>query len=169
MPDGKVLVAGGQGLGITDLTSAELYDPASGTWMATGSLATPRSFYTATLLLNGKLMAAGGNNGINFMEASVELYDPASGTWTTTGSLFSGRYFHTATLLPDGKVLVAGGVGFGLSLGTVITVISNTSATPISGRFFNLPDGFIVNVGGNNCQVSYFGGDGNDLTLTVVP
>ena len=48
-------------------------------------------------------------------------------------------------------------------------VISNTSATPIAGTFSNLPDGAIVNVNGNNLQASYEGGDGNDLTLTVVP
>jgi autotransporter-associated beta strand protein len=167
--DGKVLVAGGQGLGGNDPTSAELYDLASGTWTLTGSLAIPRSYYTATLLLNGKVMAAGGNNGINFTEASVELYDPAIGTWTTTGSLDPGRYSHTATLLPDGKVLVAGGVGMGLVSGTIITLINNTSATPISGRFSNLPDGSIVTVAGKDCQVSYSGGDGNDLTLTVLP
>jgi autotransporter-associated beta strand protein len=54
-----------------------------------------------------------------------------------------------------------------LSPGLVITVISNTAATPISGTFSNLPDGGIVNVNGNNLRASYTGGDGNDLTLTV--
>ena len=53
--------------------------------------------------------------------------------------------------------------------GMVLTVISNTSANPISGTFSNLPDGAIINVNGNNLQASYSGGDGNDLTLTVVP
>jgi len=53
--------------------------------------------------------------------------------------------------------------------GTVLTVISNTSASPISGTFSNLPDGGIVNVNGNNLQANYSGGDGNDLALTVVP
>ena len=53
--------------------------------------------------------------------------------------------------------------------GTVLTVISNTSANAISGTFSNLPDGGIVNVNGNELQASYIGGDGNDLTLTVVP
>ena len=53
--------------------------------------------------------------------------------------------------------------------GTVLTVISNTSASPISGTFSNLADGAIINVNGNNLQADYSGGDGNDLTLTVVP
>ncbi len=56
-----------------------------------------------------------------------------------------------------------------LTQGTVLTLIKNTAATPIAGAFNNLPDGAIVNVNGNNLQASYEGGDGNDLTLTVVP
>jgi autotransporter-associated beta strand protein len=56
-----------------------------------------------------------------------------------------------------------------LAPGTVLTVISNTSANPITGTFSNLADGAIVTVNGNNLQASYTGGDGNDLTLTVVP
>jgi hypothetical protein len=48
-------------------------------------------------------------------------------------------------------------------------LLGNTSANPINGTFSNLADGAIVNVNGNNLQVSYTGGDGNDLTLTVVP
>ncbi len=53
--------------------------------------------------------------------------------------------------------------------GTVFIVISNTSATPIAGTFANLGDGSTTTVGANNYQASYDGGDGNDLTLTVVP
>ncbi len=56
-----------------------------------------------------------------------------------------------------------------LTQGAVLPVISNTAATPIAGAFSNLPEGAIVNVNGNNLQASYDGGDGNDLTLTVVP
>ncbi len=56
-----------------------------------------------------------------------------------------------------------------LPTGTVFTVIDNTGGTPIAGQFSNLADGAIVTVGGNNFQASYEGGDGNDLTLTVVP
>jgi hypothetical protein len=56
-----------------------------------------------------------------------------------------------------------------LTSGLVLTVISNTSASAISGTFSNLADGAIVSVNGNNLQASYERGDGNDLTLTVVP
>ena len=57
-----------------------------------------------------------------------------------------------------------------LTVGTVFTVIDNTAATPISGTFANLADGVIINgTSGNKLQASYSGGDGNDLTLTVVP
>ncbi len=56
-----------------------------------------------------------------------------------------------------------------LTVGTVFTAISNTSSDPIAGNFTNLPDGSTFTVGLNNYQASYEGGDGNDLTLTVVP
>jgi hypothetical protein len=56
-----------------------------------------------------------------------------------------------------------------LTQGLVLPLIGNTSANPISGTFSNLPDGSIVTINGNNLQASYSGGDGNDLTLTVVP
>ena len=56
-----------------------------------------------------------------------------------------------------------------LPLGTVFTLIDNTAATAIAGVFSNLPNGSTITAGGNNFQVNYQGGDGNNLTLTVVP
>ena len=56
-----------------------------------------------------------------------------------------------------------------LTPGTVFTVISCTSTKPIAGTFSNLADGSTFSAKGNKFQVSYEGGDGNDLTLTVVP
>jgi autotransporter-associated beta strand protein len=53
--------------------------------------------------------------------------------------------------------------------GTVFAAISNTSATPIGGTFNNLPDGGLITAGGTTFQADYEGGDGNDLTLIVVP
>jgi len=72
--------------------------------------------------------------------------------------------------IKSGATFIAKGTVQGaLPAGLVLTVISNTSATPISGTFNNLADGAILTVNGNNFQANYKGGDGNDLTLTVVP
>ncbi len=53
--------------------------------------------------------------------------------------------------------------------GTVFTVINDTAATPIAGTFANLAEGSTIVAGSNTYQASYSGGDGNDLTLTVLP
>src|SRR2546421_11117981 len=61
LPDGRVLVAGGEHRSIP-LPSAELYDPATGTWSQTGSLNTPRKRHEATRVRNEKVSVAAGNN-----------------------------------------------------------------------------------------------------------
>jgi hypothetical protein len=91
LPSGKVLVAGGFNVGYP--SSAELYDPATGLWMATGSLGTGRQLHTATLLPSGKVLVAGGLTAGNVV-SSAELYDPATGSWSSTGSLNIARFIH---------------------------------------------------------------------------
>ena len=73
LPNGKVLVAGGAVSSGTYLASAELYDPASGIWSATGSLVIGRGFHTATLLPNGGVLIAAGV-GYSGVLATAELY-----------------------------------------------------------------------------------------------
>src|SRR5215471_15733351 len=112
--NGKVLVAGGIPPGGVSATTqtAETYDPATGTWVPTGPMSTPRSSHTATMLSNGMILVAGGLNNLIVPTQVAELYDPAAGSWTNTGFLAVGRKLHTSTLLPNGKVLVTGGATY---------------------------------------------------------
>lgn len=76
LPTGKVLVAGGHDShndGTGFLASAELYDPTTGAWTATGSLSAGRYQHTATLLPSGKVLVAGGYGDTGLL-ASAELY-----------------------------------------------------------------------------------------------
>lgn len=109
--NGMVLVTGGAVCTpfCSYLASAELYDPATGTFTSTGSLSSPRAHHTATLLNNGMVLIAGGEGSGNSL-ASAELYDPATGAFTPSGKLTVARHLHTATLLSNGMVLLAGGV-----------------------------------------------------------
>ena len=87
----------------------------------------------------------------------------------TTRTKTSMVIAYGVTINSGATIELVGHITGALNQGTALTLISNTSADPISGTFSNLPDGSIVTINGNNFQVSYSGGDGNDLTLTVVP
>ncbi len=104
---GKVLVVGGSDNRDWhgEYASAELYDPASGTFTATGTMNLARFKLPAAvaLLPNGKVLVAGGG-------AFAELYDETTGSFTKVpGSLGAARFFASATFLPGGKALITGG------------------------------------------------------------
>jgi len=95
------------------------------------------------------------NVDVNSSNATAATADEvvANGVTINSGAQFSFADLGSGTLTP----------------GTAFTVINNTAATPIAGTFSNLPDGSTFTANGNTYQVSYQGGDGNDLTLTVIP
>jgi hypothetical protein len=125
--DGRVLITGGNRPDGTQLDSAELYDPSTGHWSATGSLNVPRSYHTAVLLADGRVLVAGSqaqrllpDGSTETVELnSAEVYDPATGEFTPTGPMTIGRAGSSgccpqterfpATALSDGRVLIAGG------------------------------------------------------------
>lgn len=118
LANGKVLVTGGRsqpGGDAEALTTAELYDPGSGTFSPTGSLMIARSGHTATLLPSGQVFFVGGVAGPTDDNLSVqidpttEIYDPSAGRFSYAGKMISPRIQQTATLLTNGTVLIVGG------------------------------------------------------------
>jgi len=117
--------------------------------------------------------ATGTNMKATFTtQGALTLKSDATYTYTVKAK---GRNVQTDKVVANGVTISGASFSFkatiqgALQAGTVLTVISNSSANPISGTFSNLADGSTITTGGNTFQANYEGGDGNDLTLTVVP
>lgn len=135
LADGRVLVVGGTWTdweqaqnddpevwagAYHELTSAEVWDPTTGTSQLAGRMSLPRSGHTATLLPDGRVLVIGGQRGFNPLDdrrkddfiATAEVWDPAMAAFTPAGVLSEPRMRHGAALLADGRVLVVGGQGW---------------------------------------------------------
>jgi hypothetical protein len=117
LPNGQVLVAGGRWCPSAPpatcnfsfrTATAELYNPATGTWTPTGSMSQTRHTTASVLLQDGRaIVPAGFTDAGNGTDA--DIYNPATGTWTATGNLNVARARQGAMLLPDGRVMVVAG------------------------------------------------------------
>jgi Ca2+-binding RTX toxin-like protein len=162
LPDGRVLLAGGTGQIGTDpvtgdpingpLDTAELYDPATGTWSLTANtMSTPRNQHTATALANGKVLVVGGIGVANALLGATDLFDPATNAWSSCsppatpsadcpGPLNVPRRVHTATALRDGRVLVAAGKGANPPSPIQISLTSTELYDPATGTWSTCDD-----------------------------
>ena len=177
---GKVLIAGGQSnedVSGTVLATGELFDPNTNSFTTVGSLNSPRTGHTASLLTDGKVLIAGGasNQGLGvggvqmgtLSLQTAELFDPLTESFVPTNSMSTGRFGHTATLLANGTVLIFGGFkDYVLSSPVLVGYESYSSAelfdpatasfTTVgqlnSGRFWHtatlLPSGMVLATGG---------------------
>jgi hypothetical protein len=129
LPNGKILFTGGgvTTAVVTNVDTAELYDPASGSFAPTGKITrlydpeqdkffyegkmnAARARHTATLLASGKVLIAGGGDAGGKSLASSEVYDPATGGFSPIAALTTPRQMATATRLRNGQVLITGGL-----------------------------------------------------------
>lgn len=155
LPNGKILVVGGVDAANRILASAEIYDPATGTFSATGNVMTARYGNTVSLLPNGKVLISGGSDNGNNTLASAEIFDPATGTFSATGSMRTARYLSIATRLPNGNVLITGGTG-GIASAEIYdsaTGIFTATGSMASARAQHtatlLPNGKVLATGGS--------------------
>ncbi len=124
LPDGRFLVAGGTDPQCTTvLSSAEIYDPSTGTWSGTGGMVQARSNAILITLGNGQVLVRGGY-GQSSAECgrvtfnaltSAELYDPGSGMFSLTGTAATPRAAAASTLLLTGEAFIADGEQYGNS------------------------------------------------------
>jgi Galactose oxidase, central domain/Kelch motif len=133
---GQVLIAGGIGDQNKPIPSAELYDPVTNSFKATGNMTVARTYQGASELSDGRVLIAGGTDARDQALATAELYDPASGRFAlTAGPMQHARYRQVTVLLNDGDVLLAGGA-------SNVGVLANAEIfDPRTGKF--LPTGLM--------------------------
>ena len=138
--------------------TAEIYSPATGSFVPTGSMNQARAFPAAALLPDGSVLVAGGLSINGFGQESVlakaEIYDPATGTWTPTTPMQVAGDGLTATELGNGDVLV---IGFPNDVDPELydpatATWSNTGPMPPGGYGVSalLHDGQVLAAGGQN-------------------
>ncbi len=143
LQNGEALVAGGYNGSTPGMcnnqASAELYNPATGAWTVTGSLATARYSFALIVLGNGEALAAGGAScSASYLGlTSAELYNPATGTWTAAGNMPTATQNDGAVRLSNGDVLVDGENLYDPSTGTW------TALSPAEPQGLTLPNGTI--------------------------
>jgi hypothetical protein len=115
MSDGRVLIAGGNWTKPAQASSAEVYDPSSGTFLLTGSMNSINRATNAIGLKDGRVLVYGMRGSLDdhrdwaFEDFATEIYDPKTWTFSAGPSMQEGRAFPSATLLNSGKVLFTGG------------------------------------------------------------
>lgn len=158
LPNGTVLICGGDDAnGLLPLATAEIFDPATGRFTATGSMQFARTKHAAVLLPNGKVLVAGGASSENIYHA--EIYDPVSGLFGPTSPMSRIRNITQGAPLPDGALIV-GGQGperFIAASSTFVPVstpdamgyLDNMTTSPLTDGRVAVVGGYDMNKGGN--------------------
>lgn len=102
--DGRILVAGGKPTGET-MTSAEIFDPATGSWTKAPPMLFAHDWPVASPMCDGRVFVSGHGGGAS----DAEIYDPVANQWTPAGKTKYGHIYGQATLLQDCRILLSGG------------------------------------------------------------
>lgn len=109
LKDGRVLLAGGASAGVP-LASAELFDPATGTFAAAGSMSVARTSMGCHVLADGRVIVVGGADpATGTILDSTELFEPTTKNWSAGPKMTTARRMVSGVVMADGRLLVAGG------------------------------------------------------------
>lgn len=108
LTSGRVLLAGGDGFGLTNEVVTEVLDLGTRTWTTLASMSTRRTGAKAAPLSDDRALVTGGHTG-GSQTATTELYDYATNTWASRASMAKARQDHTADALSGDRVFVAAG------------------------------------------------------------
>jgi len=169
LPDGRVLILGGQDNTGTVLKTAEVFNPAINAFNPVGNLNTKRFYHTANLLPDGKVLIAGGISGVAFK--STEIFDPSNNLFTAGPDMTIERSHHVSTLLNDGRVLLVNGLQTGSLMSVdIFNPITNLFTSATSSVFQlglsvnTLPNGKVFIAGGHKA-IGQPDGNGFDAQL----
>jgi fibronectin-binding autotransporter adhesin len=133
---------------------------------------------SVTANVGGYLSGTGTIQGaVNILSGGIGLGLLKTGNLTINGggsnanvSIKSGGYNHAAV---TGNVNLTGSalnltVAYNPYVGASYTLIDNDAADPITGTFVGLPEGALLAINTQTFQLSYLGGTGNDVVLSLV-
>lgn len=164
LTDGRVLITGGhQGRrSETEIySSAEIYNPANGTFTDAANLTVKRHKHAAVLLENGQVLIVGGSDERDSggKYTTAEIYNPKKNSFAKIGDMNLSRFKFqgTTVLLPNGKILIAGGANqaeiFDPQTNTFEVVAGNFESVRLFSTATLLPNGQVLIVGGYNQNI----------------
>jgi fibronectin-binding autotransporter adhesin len=127
----------------------------------------------AVTLTSGASMSPGQGFGGNVgkltsgsvtWNASSYLYAQLNGTTPGTGYDQLGV---NGTVTIDGAAMLLPSLGFAPSNGQTFVIVDNDGSDAVIGTFNGLPQGATFTMNASEFQISYVGGTGNDIVLTV--
>jgi autotransporter-associated beta strand protein len=162
--DGQLIVDSGMVTVTTPTTTGDVTVNAGGTIVMSG---TP-GFELITLHDGAMRVRATGDNVPAVAAAQFEMTPASQLILETTASGKIGRVNVDALVGLGGTLTLPLAPAFSAPIGTVYTLIANAGADAVVGTFANLPQGATLTSGPARFQIAYNGGDGNDVTLTLL-
>jgi len=161
-------------------TSAQLWNPNTGTFTPIPNNVTNMFCNAAVVLADGRVLAIGGHADWGVGVRNADIFNPITKQWTFVAPMHYARWYPTATVLPDGRVFTISGSDTCesciVSIPEIYDPVSNSWTALTSAPFsvalypfmFVLPDGRLLEAGATRALVGTRVLNINTQTWTVV-